>query len=193
MQRTKFTSAFDRAFWRAFWATLAFTLAMCALIFQTRDANAQTPDDRNPPMFIVSEWNNANTACAGAQIAPEKNPACKKRDRVARVLDRAGWRQANHGVWYSHQQFNAFTDALLQAQSDIAPALQTGSVYTLVPSAYQRLSRVMNDDQIFAIWNTYSATFKQNAPGGSAIMRQMLQEVERKHRLSNDPRYYIDE
>jgi hypothetical protein len=171
---------YRRALIRAALSMLAFTVAMLALLYSTA-----------PQAQTVAQWQAANEQCRGSTRGIA-DPACKRAGAIARALYAKDMRLGQHEVWYTHDQYTAFAVALNQAQRDIAPALATQSVYTLIPTAYQRLRAAMPDDVMFAIWNDFGDSFRQIAPGGSAIMLQMLQQVSNQHASSNDVRYFID-
>jgi hypothetical protein len=199
-----------RAFIRAVISTVAFVVCMIALLVTSAPADAQTVTYVNGVQRVsgitnvsapaaavtsasayIAQWQKENDGCRGAQIEPSKNPACKRAGQIANKLYAQGWSLANHDVWYSHAQYDDFVEVLAQSQMDIPAALATQSVYTMIPTAYQRLHARMPDDVMFAIWNNNEQAFRQIAPGGSAIMQQMLQQVSRYHG-GHDPRFYID-
>ena len=156
-------------------------LATLALMFVSSVAQAQT----------VPQWEHLNDACRGAQILPEKNPDCRKRDNIARALIKQGWLPANHEVWISPAQQQWFAQVLRQYDDQARENLYAAD--SLMPALLVSLRMKLQDDQIFAIWNEHRPAIQVYAPFGAALMTSMMQKLALIYARSNDPRYFLEQ
>ncbi len=172
-------SRFDQILMRVLSYTGVVLFAVLALMFALSAAHAQT----------VSQWEALNDACRGAQILPEKNPDCRKRDSTARALIKQGWLPANHEVWISPAQQQWFAQVLRQYDDQARENLYASD--SLMPALLISLRMKLHDEQIFAIWNEHRPAIQVYAPFGAALMTTMMQKLALTYARSNDPRYFL--
>lgn len=159
----------------------AVAIAVLALLFVSSVAQAQT----------VAQWEALNDACRGAQIQPEKNPSCRKRDNVALALIKQGWLPANHDVWVSPDQQTWFAQVLRRYDEQTRENLYAAD--SLTPAMLIDLRRKLPDAQIFAIWNEHRPAIQAYAPFGAAVMTSMMQKLAMTYARKNDPRYFLEQ
>jgi hypothetical protein len=154
---------------------LGAALLAAILCAGTVDAHAQT-DAR-----LQQRWNAANEDCRGA---PLNNPACDRRNAIMTQLSARGWTLANHDVWYSRRQLIVVANLVsyLNAPGPIDARMQYA-----VDQLYE--TQLLGPEFI-AIWNANSATFRDGAPGGWAILSEIAGRISRH--FADDPRYQLD-
>lgn len=138
---------------------------------------------------LRAAWDRANDICIGR---PD-GPACAQRNRVEQELLNRGWYVTYRGIWYSQRDVDAFHRIARAVGEQIAPALQTSTLDSLVPLAYQQLRAANLDDaQIIAIWLDYRATLREKDFKGYAVMAQLMPHIARAHYRDPSPVYSLE-
>lgn len=167
---------------------LGAALLAGVLCYATTSAHAAQPVKLTDAQ-VLRGWYNFNDHCTGDQIEPDVNPACNAREAATRMLEARGWSWANNDVWISPQDTrNVLTVVeIVQLKSDerLAPEALLGTVADY-------LGR--NDtpsDAFIAVWNKYSATYRDQYPYGWAVVSETARAVSQMH--PNDPRYSLNQ
>ena len=137
---------------------------------------------------LVATWQEFNEHCHGDQIAPLYNPACKAAGNVARRLYARKWTLANHDVWVSPDAVDTVNGAVLGSQVSLAQDLGIANI-KLATVQYLR-NHGVTDPQLIAIWNANAADYRDTAPGGWAVVSEIVGALARRH--AGDPRYQLD-
>lgn len=140
----------------------------------------------------VAEWERLNDLCRGAQIEPDRNPDCARREREARALIKAGYIAENHDVWVSQDQYRAwrliFRTYGAQGQQNVY------SLMSIMPAMMQAMARAVPLPQLFAIWNDpdIRAWARDASPAGWAMMSEGMHQIENAHAQENNVLYTLD-
>lgn len=166
------------------YVSLSAALTFAAL-FTASVAQAQTKPD------VIAKWDQLNDNCRGAQILPDKNPTCKERDAISRRLVKQGWLQCRHENWVSPDHLAAFV-LTVQRYNDQAAA-NLYAIDSIMPAMGIELRRKVPDDKLFCIWNEARPIIQARAPFGATMLVPVMQQLERIHSGSHDPRYRVDQ
>lgn len=161
-----------------FWGTL---IAVALEIRPAHAAPAQLAAD-------VQAWGVANNDCRGA---PERNPACKRRDKIAQGLVRQGAIPAPHEMWVLPDELDAFAVIMerCQVQAETSPL----SFYDgLITSVMMELRAKLSDRTLFAIWNADERLIAKTWPMAYALALMGMRQLDRNYSRNNDVTLQLD-
>jgi hypothetical protein len=180
---TTLDTLYRRALIRAIVSTLAFAAVVITVLLMSAPADAQT----------VPQWEHLNQKCQGGSASAATDAACAERQRVASALQKRGYVQGAHDVWYSSAQRYEFVNALTAAALENSMGYTPASVKASLVAAYKRARASMDDAQMIAIWNDVGAQIAQYQPTAAEFGHTIVMTLQSVYAPQNDPRYTVDE
>ena len=174
---------YRRAFIRAVISTVGFAVAMIVLLVSTGNASAET--------IVVRGINNMNVQQPSLNVSAGIPQVIEFIEAASRGYNPKEGRIATNGAPYTHADMVCFLAEIYKLDLQAAPAMQTGGLQSLIPSAYDDLRRHsgLQDVQMIGLWNDYGDAARDDWRAGSAIIYSMLTFVSAQR--SQDARYKL--
>ena len=117
----------------------------------------------------VQQWQAADDACRGAQIDPDRNPACKRREKIQNALYARGLEETAAGVWISADDVGVVKGFLRGIENQCTGA---HAWYAAIEKARREVG--VSQETLIAVWNEHFDYLREQYPCAAPIFRGYL-------------------